>query len=127
MALLVRPAHHVQTYESLVHFVRAVRHHPRILHVVSLPVTEFGVIASFFEVGRFSNDQLTHFVDEVGLPAGQEPQQGSRLQALSNEELLQVHLLSQCAFRVAQESFVARRFHEHLCILKATEAGQKLR
>jgi len=57
------------------------------------PVTQFLIRAGLFLVRRLANDQLAKFVYELGLAALEEPQQRGQIDALSMQELLQVHLL----------------------------------
>ena len=77
-------AQHIQAYQSFVNFVGALSHVSGVLHIVSLPVTQLRVAACLIEVGRLTDDQLTHFVNEVGLSTRKQSEHRSGLQALTD-------------------------------------------
>ena len=84
---------HVKVNESLIDLFLALCQLFYIPMIVHAPVTQLLIIAGLFKVGGLSDQHLAHFVDEEGLLAGQQSQDGCGLQPLPRYELFQVHFL----------------------------------
>ena len=84
----------VEVDEASVDGVFTRRHLLRVVHVVPLPVTQLLVRARATRCLRvvLPDDHLTHFVDEVGLFAREQAENGGRGQTLAREKAPQVEV-----------------------------------
>ena len=65
--MLVCFPNQIKVDETLVNLVVTRGHPARIVHIVSLPVTELGVGARLVEVIRLTDCKLAHLVNKFGL------------------------------------------------------------
>ena len=88
--LLVRLFHQEDVQKSFVNRVGTFGHfHGMIINfAISVYIAQLSIRTGPFKVWRFSNDQLTHAVDEETLPSRQQANNCMGLEALSHDELL---------------------------------------
>ena len=85
----------VNANKALIDHVLAQCHALRIVHLVSLPVTELAIAARLIQVRRLANDKLTDPIDVRFLTATQEAHDRSCLYALAHDKFTQIELFVQ--------------------------------